>query len=220
VVGGDGARAFYLTRAGLEPSRAAVVVFIERVIGLYALLLLGGVSAWAWEAPAALRTLATSAAGVATLGMAWAFLSRPRVATGTGSSSIVGRLIRAFARYRRLPGWLAAMVGWSLAFQGVSVLVSCYLAWLALGYVPLVPMFTLVPGVWIVTMLPVSLGGVGVRELAFIQLLAMIGVAKPEALFVSLGTYLTLIMAAAIGAVLYARGARQHAPGPHGGRHA
>jgi hypothetical protein len=55
-------------------------------------------------------------------------------------------------------------------------------------------------------MIPVSFGGLGLRELSFIYLLAQINIPKEGALIVSLGTYGALITSGIIGMVFFLGG--------------
>ena len=57
----------------------------------------------------------------------------------------------------------------------------------------------LVPLVWLITLLPVSIGGIGLREASFALLLGTVGIGTEESLLISLGTYAALLVSGAVG---------------------
>jgi hypothetical protein len=48
-------------------------------------------------------------------------------------------------------------------------------------------------------MIPISLGGLGLREISFAYLFSLVAVQREDALIISLGTYLTLVMSGFLG---------------------
>ena len=61
----------------------------------------------------------------------------------------------------------------------------------------------LVPLVWFFTMIPVSLGGVGLREVAFVYLFGSMGAPDEAGLLLSLGTYFALVMVGLVGGLWF-----------------
>jgi uncharacterized membrane protein YbhN (UPF0104 family) len=70
--------------------------------------------------------------------------------------------------------------------------------------VPFLAFFVVVPLVVIATMVPVSLGGMGVREGMFVLLLSNIGVSGHHALLLSLIGTATIVPFILVGAIIYA----------------
>jgi len=64
-------------------------------------------------------------------------------------------------------------------------------------------LLTIMPCVYIVTVLPISLGGIGVREGAFVGLLALYGVSASTAVVISFLMYFIRILVGSIGWVVY-----------------
>jgi uncharacterized membrane protein YbhN (UPF0104 family) len=207
AIGGDGVRVIMLRRFAIPATDGALLVAVERVVGFYALLLIACSSSLFWASPVQLRMPIYVATAGYTAVLAWLFLAfRPPV-LGLRFLRRVRDVLALFHRRMRL---LWAILALSLAYQGISVFISYYVATVALGSVPVLPFLTLVPLVWFFTMIPISLGGVGLRELAFIELLAVIGISPEDALFVSLGTYLALVMSGAVGGVMQLVWPRDH----------
>ena len=114
-----------------------------------------------------------------------------------------------FARCQRKHVALTATFALSLLYQFISVSVSYYVA-TAIGVKLSITVFlTFVPLVWCFTMIPISLGGIGLREVSFAYLFSLVGIPKEDSLIVSLATYLTLVISGTIGAVFLLFGTKK-----------
>jgi len=106
--------------------------------------------------------------------------------------------------YKKNKSILLKSVTMSFIFQGVSVL-SIYMVSLSLG-LDISPLyfFLFVPIIHIVTMAPISLNGIGVREGAFIFFFTKTGASYPEAFSMSILTYAIVLATRLIGGIFYA----------------
>jgi uncharacterized protein (TIRG00374 family) len=69
----------------------------------------------------------------------------------------------------------------------IAIIIACYLTGIGLGIdIPLLYYFILLPIIFVISMLPISVGGFGVREGAFVILLGRYGVDKNQSLALSL----------------------------------
>jgi glycosyltransferase 2 family protein len=201
TIGGDAVRVWLLTRAGqaFSPSLGAVVV--DRLLALCGLGVLGVAGAWLvwgavlsplWMWASAAAAILLIAVGVCLTVRLDMFLVRIPFLTNVGW---VQHLARSIAHTRAHP-----------AQWGVSLLLAllghaCYAAagwWLLRGMgveVPLLPWVGLMAWVILVSLLPLSLGGWGVREVAMISFMAALGVEESMAMAVSvqLGVLYTLL---------------------------
>jgi hypothetical protein len=195
-VGGDGVRAFRLHRAGAPLGTAFRGVLIERVFGLLACVALSvlAVPAMSWAAPEALATHAVAVIVVAGIVGTWVLLSAPRWALRLLPERI-GREVRLLSegisdpRYARHA--MLVSVGMQLA---VAASVACLSKGLGLSINPLFVAILFQP-VTLLTLVPVSLAGWGLREGALVATLGAVGVSGAEALPLSLafGAILLLI---------------------------
>lgn len=209
-VGGDAVRAVAASRA--LPARAPAVtsVIVDRLVGVAALaayLLLGLIVAPAvvlqaaggaeWRIPGASALVAAVAAIVVTAA-ATVVIARGR--------AVRSRLAPAFELMRRLrasPGTLAAVGGLSLVVQGLYIVAWALLA-AALGLsLPAALFVAAVPVVSLLAMLPVSLSGIGVREGAWLLILAPFGVPAADAIAFSLVFFGAFALVGAVGGVVY-----------------
>ncbi len=91
----------------------------------------------------------------------------------------------------------------SLVFQAVGI-VCTYLVGLSLGLnVSLSYYFGSVPIIWLLTMLPISINGIGVREGGFVLFFTAAGVSTADALLLSFLTFAQLLVIGLLGGALY-----------------
>lgn len=127
---------------------------------------------------------------------------------GSVGQKAVG-VYEALQRYRRHRKSLGQALALSLVFQAM-VIYSYFLGASALGLaVPLASFFLLVPVIIVIAMVPVSLGGLGVREGAAVYFFGKMGVEPTSALAMSLTWFLLVILASLPGGALFALQAHQ-----------
>jgi glycosyltransferase 2 family protein len=188
TIGGDVIRIGGLTRSGVPIAQSSLSVFADRVIGLWASMLLGLVSSlWASWLPhaQALRWVF----GMIVLGGVLSFLLLPSLAT-----YVPARLHRHVMLTRSLRARkLGEIVLVACVFQFL-VIVQFYAAVQALqAPISLLACAVYAPAVVLATMLPLSLNGIGVREGALIVLLAGLGISIETATVVGLLIFATSV---------------------------
>jgi hypothetical protein len=190
VLGGDAARAVLIPSQ--EQGRAAMVysVLFDRVLtvgGLGLVVLPGvvfGIAPFGHDLPllVALAVAALPMAGMTVL--AWMAGSRQGNRGGALSAHIAA-LARSWRRLLHEPGRFAAALAVSAVGQFAIAGVAYSLARAQHLDVSLLDFVMLMPPVVLLTTLPVSAGGWGVRESAMVAMLAVIGIAPSSALLVS-----------------------------------
>jgi uncharacterized membrane protein YbhN (UPF0104 family) len=111
------------------------------------------------------------------------------------------RFVRSAMQTLSILRWrtLGAVFILSILFQAVDI-VATFLLSQALGLtVPITVFFATIPLVYLAIFLPISLGGLGVREGTFVFLLAQFGVAAPDAVTLSFLVYLNRIAIGGLG---------------------
>lgn len=216
-VGADAVRAWGLARERVPPAAAVASVLMDRVLGVFSVLVMGGVglllaSDLAGD-PSILLALAVAAFVCL---VTWVLVFSERAAR-------LGHVLLArlpWGRLTRAGGSLLAALQsygpaarelWQVSAGSVAVqvlrIVQAYLLGRALGIdVGLGVYFAFVPLVLLVILVPVSVSGLGTGQLAFVWLFARVGVSSADAftlsiLFVGLGVVGNLP-----GALLYLRG--------------
>jgi glycosyltransferase 2 family protein len=207
-VGGDAVRIWCAYRAGLSFSAAANTVIIDRALTLFSLLLLTAAGLpWLFEIiidPAARWALSTVIfAGVAGFGVLLALrrlpqiIARWRVVRALLSLAALARKVMSRARYA-LPIILLSV----LSFIGFAIIVF-YIAHAMQLDITLRDCVLLVPPVILITVVPVSIAGWGVREGAMVVAFGFINVPAGPAFAVSVVFGLTLAAASLPGSLLW-----------------
>ncbi|HQP35801.1 MAG TPA: lysylphosphatidylglycerol synthase transmembrane domain-containing protein [Polyangiaceae bacterium] len=187
-IGGDVVRALRCAKRLEQPHQAWSSTIFERLVGLVALVLLAvpGVI----MAPGRVREIAIAVGVCAVIGLAFVvFAHTPFRIAGKLLASRAPSVAGAGERIARdLSGPLATlrarlvMMAWSVVYQvvGLGILAVVVLdwgqpemVWAILGAIPLA---------LVLTLLPVSIAGIGVRESLFVVLLGRFGMASDRAL--------------------------------------
>jgi len=157
--------------------------------------------------------LLIAAATLGVLGLILAAAAHPRLAgrfTGNGSwTRFIGAIHVGVDRLRRVPSRALAVVGTSLAYQ-VSVIaaVLCIVRTLALP-VPWGAVVAFVPAVAMAQSVPITIGGLGVREGMLVLFLHPFGVRNAQAIAVGLLWYAGVLVVSMLGAPAFAVGKRR-----------
>ena len=208
AIGGDSVRFVMISGCGVTKSDAGVMILLERLVGFYALISTSLAGALLWSPPtqifSAIITLFTAYSAVMIFVVLDGFGLGRRL-----QNKYLASIRGAFSQYRGHYGTLLGTFALSVAYQAVSIYICYYIA-LAIGVqVPVAAFLALTPLVWFVTMIPISLGGIGLREVSFAYLFARVGVASEESTVISLGTYLTIVMSGFIGALFLFRARKE-----------
>ncbi len=207
-IGADIVRMWQSRRSGLPVVTAVNAVLLERYGNLFAVSLLAAVASGYWAAypafrhavwifPAlALAALAGVAALIALERLPRQWLERPYV---RGLAHISKDTRRVFLHFRHI----AALV--ILAIMGqVALNFSVFAIADGLGMkLSLVQAFALMPPIVIISALPISVAGWGVRELAMVTALGALGVSAESALLLSVVMGLLVVLVSLPGSVAW-----------------
>jgi uncharacterized protein (TIRG00374 family) len=214
-IGGDAVRAHSLSRVGLPTADAVASVFLDRMLGVFSILLLTivgllSVRDLASDLAVGLGILLTSVACLLT-GVVL-FSAKAERALEAWLSTVswrrgreaMGQLVSAIRRYGTHHGALGVVLAASIGVQLLRTLQAYYLGVaLGIGQSP-VTFLAFIPVILLVMLLPITVNGLGTSQAAFIWLFSRVGTAQADAfalsiLFVALGTVGNLP-----GAFLYA----------------
>jgi glycosyltransferase 2 family protein len=195
-VGGDVGRVWLGRRHGVGLSEGAIAAVCDRVVGLASLLLL--VACAIFFLPHALPVELQLVLPMMLLGLvAGVFVLRYAHRLAPGSHGARATLaVRSLLRCR---GLVAAAVMVSvlghIAAAGIAAVIAQGMG-LELSFAMAIVLF---PAVMLATLVPISVGGWGVRELAAIPLLGLAGVEPAGATAIALTFGLTQLIAAGLG---------------------
>jgi hypothetical protein len=224
-VGGDIAKGV-MTASGEERKAAAVgTILLDRIVGLATMILVASVAVIPFVGDAQMREPVITV-GVLLAGLV---LGVPVYFSRTVRDSGLGRWLKARVPFagvlRDLDGvmhsmkhstrTLLAAMGLSLVIQAWVIGVSWLMA-LEMGMSPmpaLAQFFLFEPIIFIITAIPVSVGGWGVQEGAFVHLFGFAGVPPNEAIALSLLVKTGLLVASLPGGLLFMLGVGRKKPG-------
>jgi hypothetical protein len=207
-VGGDVYRVARVRTSGTGMARGTVTILLERAVGLVALLLLGtpfvlvaaGTRTWG---PLFLAGAISGLGGLAMLwlpgGVEWAARLLDRVP----GRKLGDRLRRAFPpeAMERLRGVMPGTVLLSLANHALILLVNGMLAQgLGVG-IAWSKVAAAVPLVLLASQIPITPGGLGVREAGYVYFLGRVGMAEEPALAIALGWFALLLLVGLLAAI-------------------
>lgn len=223
-MGGDAVKAFLLSRSSRRTAPAVASILMERASGLLALMVLGAVALLVWRGeplPWALRSLLL----LAGTGSAAAMLTMPlllrigwvrRKLAGRGAGAArTGRQEGDAPEARLSAPWLLVVVQ-GAAF-GVQILSIALLASASLAMAIPADLVLLTVGhalVMLVTLLPVSLAGLGLREASWAWLFGLRGLDPAAGAALGLLFFLVHVAGSLFGLIPLFRGSRLSGSGP------
>ena len=217
--GGDVMKAWYVTReAHQKKTEAIVTVAVDRLLGLWAMLLFGCVMmgfnlplllSQRWLRLISALVVLLMVMGSLVLGFAfWGGLTRHwagarrwlhRIPKG---ESIAG-ILDSCRKFGQAPGFVLRALLLSMVLNFFCVLQFFVLnRGMNLG-VSLLLLLAIVPTVICISALPITPGGLGLRENLFVQMLALVGIAPTAALSLSLLAYAGSLFWGLIGGIVY-----------------
>jgi uncharacterized protein (TIRG00374 family) len=218
--GGDLIKAYYAAReTHHKKTEAVVTVFIDRLIGLWALLLFAAVMmipnfalvrAHKGLAYPAIMILAMLSASTVILSVAfWGGVSKRfpnarqflrRIPKG----EYLERSLDSCRCFGAEKGFLAKVVGVSVILNIVWVFQVMTLANGLNLSVPPLALFVIVPTIFCISALPITPSGLGVRENLFVIMLATLGIPRQASLSLSLLAYAASLFWSMVGGGVYA----------------
>ncbi len=232
-IGGDVARPWLVSRRGAHLRKAIATVIVDRLAALLALLALAWVGVMTVDpdvveagsviALGAVSVGFTCVLGAATVVARSAPQGRARRAVPERARPLLREVAHVARSIARRPAMAVGMVGASLAFQALVTLQIVFLG-RAIGVDVSFALAALALALVTVAMLvPVTIGGFGIREGSFVVLLGGAGIAHSDAVLISLLTVVALFVATLPGAWQLVRGglapalteAREHVSTAH-----
>lgn len=200
-VGGDVVRAWYLDDRSGRRATAFVSVFADRLSGLLVLVALACVAIVGCPVTVPLWVSAGVwvVAGCTVLGM----VALPLLSIWTRRFAQLRPAAEGIRFYVRHPRVLLISLGLSLIVQAANIVLVWLLGRTVTPEVPAVYYWVFVPMVTLLTLLPISMNGMGVREWGIVWFLHSFGVASGAALSLSFLWFLTMTVCSLLGGLVY-----------------
>lgn len=211
----DVVRGYELYRHTSRGALSASSVLVDRILGLFSLLLLclvGMLFHPSWVGSPALRIflLGVTCAAVAFVVVLqletiprWVERRWPAAAGHSFARKLLAAH-RALLEYKRYPRALAGCFLGSILLQIVRVLTVYALALTFAVDVPLLYIFILVPVSMFLVMIPITIfSGLGIREVSFVALFAAAGLSKTDAFAISFTNSVLVNLVSMLGGLAY-----------------
>ncbi len=213
-IGGDTLRVIWVGKITGDTAGAAASVVIERVLATAGLGLVGFLAGLYVSSPRAeVVTLFMVLVIVSFLLLALMMWGRQPFFLKKGRSRVTGFLNRICCHgslIRNKPAKVAAVLIWSLIFQVSVVLVNyCIFSGLHLSQLDLLDALYVIPAASVAAMLPLGINGYGVREAAYLNLLAPYGVPAASAFAASVIFAFMVSLCSLWGGWVWLRGRRK-----------
>jgi len=207
-LGGDAYRVVATVRSGMPWKRATLAAIVDRLIALLALALvalIGVLSLLDYAGLENQRLITIIGTGLIVGGTlaAWIFFRSRFAAKLADGIEILQRLITALGTLLDKPAQASYLVVLSIIVQCVTIAVMSIVAINVGVDVPLFPMLGVCALGLLISRLPVSLGGWGVREGTLVLGFAPFGISREVALAASITYGLTELAAAIIGGIIW-----------------
>ena len=216
AVGIEIVRIYGVSRATANMAMSVSSVILERFFALLALisLVLIGLALLPEQMPSAIAGIAWFGLAAMVAGFVLLMLDRGRMVTRRlldrprlrRISAPLDKLYAALDDYKGQPVLIAGAVVLAVLFQLGRVALFAVGGWALALDVSIIYYFVFVPVAIFVMLIPISFGGLGVREISLVSLMGLVGVEPEAAITLSLLAYILPTLAGALpGAWLYAR---------------
>lgn len=228
-LGGDAVKAYSVYRRGGPVNVSVASVLVERFCGILALALLGGVACVVMllrgEATivtlwvlAAMLGLAAAAAMVWSVRLASILRKCLTICAPRRIRDRAIQLMETVHSYRHDGGTLFWALLLSVVLQAMIAVYFGFVSQALASPIPVIYFFLFLPLVTIVTLLPISLGGLGVREVAMVYLFSSVGISGTDILSVSLTAHVLNTALSLSGALVLLAGEKPPLRAWGGGR--
>jgi uncharacterized membrane protein YbhN (UPF0104 family) len=199
VTGGDVVRAIWVIREVDQPESVAVASVADRGVDVLGLLVLAGGGWLVLEGhDRRISDVFAPIAGAVTVGVAVAIVAG-RIIARRPRSGLIGRLVGAVRILLARPRLLLTALVLSIAVQAMFVSINAWLGAEVGVEVSIAAWFVAWPLAKLIALVPISLGGIGVREAALVGLLTLLGAAATPVMATGLLWELVLVVGGMVG---------------------
>ncbi|MCC7202196.1 MAG: flippase-like domain-containing protein [Nitrospirae bacterium] len=200
AIGGDVGKCIYLARGNKKVLRAAVSVLADRGAGLIVMVAIAGVSLMLINGISLPSSLP---AGILVGNVAMVVGLFTPLFAGKLLSRL-GEKVNLLLTYWKQPAPLIKAIGISVIFHALIIIIHILIGMSLDMSIPWKFYLLVVPLVVLVSMIPVSLSGIGLREGAYVFFLAFVNVPRTEALTFAFGWFTILIISSLAGGIVFA----------------
>jgi len=225
VLGGDVMRGYELARSSGKVLDSASTVIMERIVGFLALFVICWLSL-----PFGYRLMSGTNVPYIVAGASGAFVIFVFIVLNpkaTGKLVSLTSIIKRWNIQEKVRASVASLHSLgqsrqviikaflvSLAFQFIGILSTYCISEALRLQVPFTYFLIVMPVIWVLMMIPISISGLGVREAAFVLFFTQIGISEEQAILLSLLFFALTVVIGLVGGVLFAWGGYRRSRAP------
>jgi len=198
-IGGDALRIYGTAKISGKTTEAAASVILERLLASLALGLTASLALLFVPLPDNIKHQIYWCVGII-VGTCF-FIPAALFCYPFRENTMVGRWLSQLSKYKATPGVLIKVLALSCLFQALMVLANIFIFWSAGINLPLAVHFLNIPVIMAVSMLPVSINGLGIREGMYVILYGFAGVDSAKAVSCSLFFFILVTLASLAGGI-------------------
>jgi len=218
TIGGDLARTAFIKGQNLKVSTVVNTILFERFTGLYSVFIMCLLAvAVGWDQISEylrIFVLVYAVIGIFVMSLIYIFFNKITVLfsilENKYSFKILKRIgsilkILDFSNYKKKT--IISTMLFSIVMQFVVISVTALVGVsMGLEQVEMLTYFIIMPPVWIITMLPISINGLGIREGVFALFLSNLGVSVEQSTALSLLSFLPFVSISLVGGIIFILG--------------
>lgn len=203
IVGGDAVKAYYLYRETGNPGISMASVFMDRYMGFVSIMLIALISlpfGFAYIKGTGLEYLFP---GIILIFIAGSFFFKARIGERLRFLREFYNFFDAYRNFNNTANILLKTLFLSATIQLMNM-VAVYIISRAMGIdVPFLSILLFIPFIVTVSMIPLSISGLGVREAAFVMLFGKVGIKPEAAITLSLLWFISVVIGSLPGLLFY-----------------
>ena len=213
-LGTDVVRGYYLSKNNSEKSVSISSVFIDRVLGMFSLLLVGLVGLMLAGDILSGMNIGIYLVSIFILSIITLYFFQKDSTADLIKKHLVRfkykkigemgvKLHQAILEYKKYPVTLLLAFSVTLLVQITRIFTYYFIAMAFNISIPIVYFFMFIPIIMLVIMLPISVGGLGVREGTFIAFFTLVGMATNDAVIISFSNSIINTLVTLLGGIAF-----------------
>jgi len=110
---------------------------------------------------------------------------------------------RAFKIYKSKRKTIVAGIGYSILIQLVVILINYFIAKGLSIPIPIFALLAYIPIITVISLIPITINGLGIREVAYVFFFSSLNIAESEAFSISLVFFVTSVVASCAGGIVF-----------------
>ncbi|OPX83725.1 MAG: hypothetical protein A4E52_01773 [Pelotomaculum sp. PtaB.Bin013] len=200
-IGGDAMRIYDAARSSGKTKEAAASVIVERLLASLALALTAAIALALVSGTGGNGIVSWLVGGILAFCLA---VTAILLCSTSKEDSKIGQWLCCLGNYKEHPGVLVKVLMLSFLFQFVLVLSNVFIFRAIGADIPLLKHFLFIPVIMAVSMLPLSINGLGIREGMYVLLYGFAGINPATALAGSLLFFTLVTVTSLAGGVIFA----------------